>query len=114
MKSLDEWPRFAIAHKRLVRITYDGAVRIGEPHDYGIRHGTPKLLFYQLRRARDNYHWEEATGWRLLEVSKFDACTVTEETFPGSRGPLHRQHLAWDEPFARVAESDSANSPRKR
>lgn len=37
MQSLDERLRFAIINKRLVRITYHGAVRIGERHDYGIQ-----------------------------------------------------------------------------
>jgi hypothetical protein len=114
MPSLDEQLRFAIINKRLVQITYHGGVRIGEPHDYGIHHSAPKLLFYQLRRASDNDRWEEKTGWRLLEVAKIDACTVAEKTFPGSRGQLHRQHLTWDKLFVRVAESDSKNPPRKR
>lgn len=66
MQSLDERLRFAIINKRLVRITYHGAVRIGERHDYGIQRGAPKPLFYRLRRASDNYDGEEVTGWRLF------------------------------------------------
>ncbi|MBI3492440.1 MAG: hypothetical protein HY047_11775 [Acidobacteria bacterium] len=102
-EALDERLRFAIANKRLIRVTYQGSLRIGEPHDYGIQHGTPKLLFYQLRRADGGHGRDAVTGWRLFEVSKIDECVVLEETFHGSRGQSHRQHLTWDELFARVA-----------
>ena len=49
--SLDETIRTAIAQKRLVRIRYDGRVRVAEPHDYGIRKGVERLLGYQLRET---------------------------------------------------------------
>jgi ribosomal protein L30/L7E len=102
MTSLDEQLRFAIANKRLLCVTYNGVMRAGEPHDYGIQNGTPKLLFYQLRRASNNRLWKATAVWRLLEISKIESCVVMEETFPGSRGSSHRQHLTWDELFVRV------------
>jgi hypothetical protein len=99
-QSLDERLRFAIANKRLIQVTYDGAARIGEPHDYGIQNGTAKLLFYQLRKAGNDRG--SVPGWRLLDISKIAACAVTKKLFPGSRGLSHRQHLSWSELFARV------------
>jgi hypothetical protein len=49
--SLDQTIRTAIAQKRLVRIRYDGRVRVAEPHDCGIRKGVERLLGYQLRET---------------------------------------------------------------
>lgn len=99
---IDEQLRFAIANKRLVQLGYLGQLRLAEPHDYGVQHGTTKLLIYQLRgsggprRAR-------ATGWRILTVSKIDICMVLQQTFSGSRGASYEHHLAWDEVYARVS-----------
>ena len=100
--SLDEQLRFAIANRRLVRITYDAALRVGEPHDYGIQGGISKLLFYQLRRASGDHQWQVAPGWRGLVTSKIETCEVLQETFRGTRASSHQQHLPWDELFARV------------
>ena len=49
--TLDGQLRFAIANKRLIRFTYESAVRIAEPHDYGRRDGADKLLVYQRQKA---------------------------------------------------------------
>jgi len=84
MQSLDERLRFAIINKRLVRITYHGAVRIGERHDYGIQRGAPKPLFYQLRRASDNYHGEGVTGWRLFTFRKSMPARLRRKYFSGA------------------------------
>jgi hypothetical protein len=100
--SLDQQLRFAINNRRLIRITYEGTLRMGEPHDYGVQRGIPKLLFYQLRRAGTDNHWRVVTGWRGLVASKIEACEVMVDTFRGSRGSQHEQHQSWDEIFARV------------
>ena len=47
--SLDERIRRAIAEKRLLRLRYKSAVRLAEPHDYGVLDGTGRLLIFQLR-----------------------------------------------------------------
>jgi hypothetical protein len=101
-QSLDTSIRFAIAHQRLIEVRYSGAVRLAEPHDYGIQKGVERLLVYQLRGpARASR--QSATGWRLLDTSKIEGCAVLEERFGGSRGRSHRNHLAWDVVHARVA-----------
>jgi len=45
---------------------------------------------------------DRAQGWRLLYVGKIGACKVLNETFAGSRGDSHREHMRWDAVFARV------------
>jgi hypothetical protein len=101
-ETLDERLRFAIANKCLIQVTYHGRARTGEPHDYGRQNGTLKLLFYQLKEGGGSRRGG-ATGWRLLEVSRIEECLVRQDTFRGSRGQSHRQHMSWDEVFARVA-----------
>lgn len=100
--TIDEQLRFAIAGKRLVALSYHGALRIAEPHDYGIQKGTSKLLVYQLRRL-ERGEWARVVGWRLLDVSKIEQCGVLDETFPGSRGQSHQHHYLWDVLHARVS-----------
>jgi hypothetical protein len=93
--------RFAIAHKRLLGLEYNARLRVAEPHDFGAMNGTAKLLVYQLLvdgAAPD----KRVQGWRLLEVRKIGACKVLEQTFAGSRGDSHSQHMGWDAVFARV------------
>src|SRR6188768_2548662 len=77
--TLDSQLRFAIAHKRLIQFSYESAVRIAEPHDYGVRDGAPKLLAYQREKAgqRD----EHVHGWRWLEISKIEQCIVLADSF---------------------------------
>lgn len=79
---LDSQLRFAIANKRLIRFTYESAVRVAEPHDYGVRGGAAKLLVFQRQNAgrKDG----QVRGWRRLDISKN----------PGLHGPRGLVH--WD------------------
>ena len=98
--SLDAQLRFAIANKRLLQLLYSDAVRVSEPHDYGVYKGVLRLLAYQLRAAGGSS--QNPRGWRMLDAGKIASCTVLDESFPGSRGDAHRQHYVWDELHARV------------
>lgn len=98
--ALDAQLHFAIANKRLLQLTYAGALRVSEPHDYGVYKGVLRLLTYQLRAAGGSSG--NPRGWRMLDVAKLASCTVLDEGFPGSRGEAHRQHYVWDELHARV------------
>ena len=62
--------------------------------------GTSKVLVYQLHA--DGAAGGAAQGWRLLDLAKIGVCKVLEETFAGSRGDAHEQHMRWDAVFARV------------
>lgn len=93
--------RFAIAHKRLVEIRYNGTSRVAEAHDYGVQKGVERLFVYQLR-APTRSSRQPATGWRLLDVPKIESCVLLDETFPGSRGRSDQHHLKWDTLYVRV------------
>jgi hypothetical protein len=102
-RTLDTQLRFAIANKRLLRFTYDAAVRVAEPHDYGMRNGAVTLLAFQRdkagRRSRD------VRGWRWLDTSKIHDCVVLEQTFAGSRQAANQHHHQWDVLYARVDDT---------
>jgi hypothetical protein len=100
-QSVDERLRFAIAHKRLIKVRYHGNLRTVEPHDYGVYKGSERLLVYQLRGATRSR--QDATGWRLLDLNKIEECIVLDETFRGSRGDEHRTHMEWDILYTRVS-----------
>ncbi|MCC7125527.1 MAG: hypothetical protein IT178_11815 [Acidobacteria bacterium] len=97
--SLDVRIRRAIAEKRLLEIRYKNAVRLAEPHDYGVIDGRERLLVFQLRGPDSG---KGAVGWRLLDVDKIERCVVTDQTFAGSRGQAHQRHYQWDTLHARV------------
>jgi len=99
--SFDRQLRFAIEHKRLIEVQYDGRLRVAEPHDYGVKNGRPKVLVYQLR-ASGRAQAPRARGWRLLDVGKIVLCAVSDSTFAGSRADPSQQHFTWDEIYARV------------
>lgn len=99
LDSLDARIRRAIAEKRLLELRYKRAVRLAEPHDYGVIDGTGRLLIFQLGGPDSG---KGAVGWRLLDVAKIEGCVVTEQTFAGSRGQSHQQHYQWETLYARV------------
>lgn len=99
--SLDHSLRFAIAHRRLIQLTYSGAVRIAEPHDYGVHKGRVRLLVYQQSSSGSGAP-SRARGWRLLDVDEIEQCEVQSQSFSGSRGHQHQHHYAWDVVYARV------------
>jgi hypothetical protein len=76
LDSLDERIRRAIAEKRLLELRYKRAVRLAEPHDYGVIDGTGRLLVFQLH-GRDSD--KGAVGWRLLDVVKITSCVITDQ-----------------------------------
>ena len=97
--SVDQPIRRAITEKRLLELRYKKAVRLAEPHDYGVIDGTPRLLVFQLQGPDSG---KGAVGWRLLDVVKIESCVVTSRTFAGSRGQAHQQHYQWETLYARV------------
>lgn len=100
-QELDGALRFAIANRRLLRLTYHSRCRVAEPHDYGVLNGRPRLLVYQVREL-DAARSTRIAGWRLLDVAKIEDFEVLDETFPGSRASSHTDHFSWDVVYARV------------
>jgi hypothetical protein len=99
-QGMDEQLRFAIANKRLLQFTYEAALRVVEPHDFGVQKGRTRLLAFQRRGSGSGRPNERV--WRLFDVEQIAGCVVLGEAFPGSRGHQHSSHYAWDVVYARV------------
>jgi hypothetical protein len=102
--TLDSQLRFAIANKRLIRFTCESAVRVAEPHDYGVREGAPKLLAFQRQKADRSD--DSVRGWRWLDISKIQECIVLTAGFDGTCQAADQQHHHWDILYARVDQAD--------
>jgi hypothetical protein len=100
LNSHDQKLRFAIANRRLIEVHYHGKQRIAEPHDYGVIRGTERVFVYQ--RSQAGRVSDKIRGWRMLELSDIEACTVLDQTFDGSRRQPHQRHYEWDVLYARV------------
>ena len=102
--TLDRELRFAIANKRLLQLSYEGATRVVEPHDYGLRNGVRTVLAFQREKAgrRDR----DVRGWRWLDAATIADCVVLEAPFRGTRDAPGQQHRHWDVLFARVDHTD--------
>lgn len=95
---IDSAIRFAIEHRRLVRLTYHDVARLVEPHDYGVINGQAGLLAYQ-RQGRPGARPE----WRHFHLHDITNFTVLDEEFAGSRNQPGQAHKQWDELFCRVS-----------
>ena len=98
---IDELLRNAILEKRLIRFTYQGKLRISEPHDYGVQRGSIRLLSYQVAGESNS---GSLPAWRWIDVPGISDLEVLDKKFAGNRPVPSGQHHAWDRVFARVAE----------
>ncbi len=82
----------------MVRFMLGGRPRVGEPHDYGVTKGTPKLFFWQTQGESQS---GKLPGWRWAELGKMSQLEILDKRFAGPR-PAER-HNKWDRLFASVA-----------
>lgn len=90
--------RTAISQRRLIELTYYNKRRIVEPHDYGIRSGTGRLLAYQIGGASSG----PLPNWRWMEVSLISDVRILDKAFRGGRPIPSGKHHKWDQLFIRV------------
>jgi hypothetical protein len=92
--------RSAIAEKCIVSFLLDGFRRIGEPHDYGVIDGVPRLFFYQTGgESRSG----KPIGWRWALLPKISELEVLDRRFAGPRPAPSGRHVRWDELYATVS-----------
>jgi hypothetical protein len=73
----------AIKERRLLKLTYDGILRIVEPHAYGAtKTGYEKLTCYQVQGLHSSATPHE---WDYLDVSKITNLVLLEDSFSGTR-----------------------------
>jgi hypothetical protein len=96
----DNLLKTAIRERRPVAFILDKRPRLGEPHDYGLIDGEPRLFFYQVGgESRSG----RPLGWRWAVLSKISALHVLDEQFGGTRLVPSGRHVKWDTLFATVS-----------
>jgi hypothetical protein len=102
MNVVDELLRTAIEHRRLVRLHYRNKDRVLEPHDYGVKNGSAKLLGYQVAGSSSG----KLPNWRWIEIDLISDLRLLNRTFPGGRPIPSGKHHKWDKLFIRVKPAD--------
>ncbi len=90
--------RTAIQDRRMVRLRYRDKDRIVETHDYGIQHGRPRVLVYQVGGSSSG----KLPNWRWMDVDLISDAELLDKTFRGGRPIPSGKHHEWDQLFARV------------
>lgn len=68
----------AIRQKRVVEFTYDGEIRIVEPHCYGLTtKGNEAIRAFQI----DGYSSTGTMGWKMYDLSKADDIQLHDDVF---------------------------------
>jgi hypothetical protein len=106
--AIDRDIRKAIKQKRLIEFSLHDLIRVGEPHDYGLRNGSVQLLVYQVGGKS---HSGGLPNWRYVKVSEIPDLKLLNATFEGDRTPPSGRHIEWDELYLRVSSGNE--SPRK-
>jgi hypothetical protein len=90
----------AIDDRRLVTFVLDGCARIGEPHDYGVVDGEPRLFFYQTGGARRGGGARGGGGGGVAHIADF---SLLDRQFPGPRPVPSGRRQRWDRIIASVS-----------
>lgn len=90
---MDALIRTAITNKQLMSFTYQGKLRIVEPHIYGIHDGKPQLLCYQIRGQSSSGRLPD---WRRVELALVRDIQLLNEQFPGRRACPSGRHSSFD------------------
>lgn len=89
----------AIENQNVIEFTYEGEVRIVEPHCYGMTTaGNEGLRAFQI----DGYSSSGKLGWRMYDLGKAKDITVTEEQFDGPRSGYSRGDKGMSRIFAEL------------
>jgi len=99
---IDELLRSAIKHRRIIRLQYGDLERIVEPHDYGIKNGSAKLLAYQIGGSSSG----PLPNWRWMDLDQISDLQVLDRTFEGGRQTPSGKHHKWDQLYIRVRPAD--------
>lgn len=99
---VDELIRRAIREKCLIQVVYKNKRRIIEPHDYGVRKGSVKLLSYQVGGASNG----PIPNWRWMELDLMSDILLLDRKFRGGRPTPSGKHHQWDQLFLRVEPAE--------
>src|SRR5256885_15660901 len=82
LAAIDARLRKAIGERRQIAFVLEGLPRSGEPHDYGLYKGIPRLLF---RQTGGKSKSGGLPNWRLADLAKISALEILSKKFSGPR-----------------------------
>ena len=91
--------RNAIANKDIIEFTYQGYLRIAEPHIYGIHNGKRQLLVYQIGGGSSS---GRIPDWRRMDLNGISGFKLTGEKFAGSRPNPTGEQATFDTVIAAI------------
>ena len=91
--------RQSILEKKVVEFTYQGFIRIAEPHAYGSAELVDQLLVYQVRGGS---HSENLPKWLTVALPGMTNFQVFDETFAGKRADSALYHISREAMYAIV------------
>lgn len=78
----------AISNRHLLQLSYDGYMRIVEPHAYGVSSAQHEIM--RVWQTGGGSASNEPTGWKLLRVDEIRTLTTLPQTFAGPRPGYRR------------------------
>lgn len=84
----------AVKAKKVLSFTYDGLLRVVEPHVYGIQNGIAEVLGYQIRGSSSS---GGLPNWRRFKLQLIQNLRLLDEEFPGRRSVPSGKHSRWDQ-----------------
>jgi hypothetical protein len=95
----------AIAGRRLVMFAYGGALRVVEPHLYGVTTAGHEALSAWMRPGWSRVDPEG--GWRMYRQDGLAALQVLPETFEGARPDFNPAGPHFQEIYCRVGPAET-------
>lgn len=80
----------AISERHILEFTYDGQLRVVEPHAYGVNfEGDESLRAFQTNMREPD--------WRMFLLAKIQTLSATPRIFSGPRKDYYRNETAMDQ-----------------
>lgn len=84
----------AIRNRDVIKFTYNGRLRICEPHIFGMANKKNQVLCYQT-------HGQSMRGgipeWRRFDIAGIEGLVITGDKFDGPRTIPSGPHSIWDQ-----------------
>ena len=77
----------------MLQFSYDGKIRVAEPHVLGMSNGIVQLLTFQTGGFSSSGGLPD---WRRFDVNNIHMLSILPQTFQGQRRPPAGRHSHWD------------------
>lgn len=90
----------AITELKLIELTYDGQLRLVEPHVLGYKNYELELLTWQLTNKSE---LGNNAGWRTFQLKKITNLKIIDQFFNGVRLTKSHDKSRWDRIISAVS-----------